>query len=196
MLEDDARDQATPNQPAKPARFDMTLNQVVRRVAFESRWAANFNPDTPGTQWQKTYWWKPLKKEIFRALVGGDLQARGVLNRRSEDPDTGPTPIPTEFWRKADFSPELMLTEPTINSAGNGDRGEIYTGIEVRSREVDSLWRARTNKVMEDQPSPFVAWHKEWWEQQEEATLNHRMQMDEQRESERLAKERGDGEQS
>lgn len=165
---------------ARRARSELswTFNELVRHVAYSSEWAGAFNPTSGTDRWQRTFWWKPLKKEVFRPLVSGDLRARGVLYKSDEEPDNGPTLIPTEFWRKADFFPQYVLAEPEISSASNGARGEIYDEIEVVGQEALALWPARSPDAIKRHPSPFIAWHREWAEEEQEKRGEVRAMLD------------------
>lgn len=167
--------------------FDMRFPELVRRVAVESQWAADFKADTPADQWQQTFWWEPLRREICRHLTADepDLHARGILTTK-ERAETGPRDIPPAFWRRAEFPVNLMLGNDQLDAAYSGT--EWYDDVRFSAAEVNAVWPRRSARAMNRSPSPFVAWHKDWAEEQKATRLNSELQIAQQVEQAKLAK--------
>jgi len=124
-----------------PKQVRFTLNDVARRVAYESEWGVNF--ELGSYDYVARYIgdpWRLLMLEICRPLTLGDIKAWGVKNVNNKTAENGPTEIPKEYWTRAEFHPELMLTEPSISNAGGGDGAPIYTAIELDRAGVDDAW--------------------------------------------------------
>jgi hypothetical protein len=158
-------DQLYAEEAGQPLR--MSFSELVQRVAYLSRWGDQYEGQS--YEYVAEYLedpWKLLKKEICRPLTMDDVAAWGIKHERSREPENGPTKIDADFWRRADFAPELMLTEPSIGSAGNGELGIIYSDIVFARAAAEHAWPLA---LRGGTPSPFRSIYTEWraeWDKQ------------------------------
>lgn len=161
----------------KPRARRLSLNEVARRVAYESAWGINF--ELGSFEYVARYAgdpWKLLMLEICRPLTLGDIKAWGVKIERHKDAEHGPTEIPKEYWIRGDFAPELMLTEPSISTAGGGDGAPTYRDVQLDRAGAEAIWprapwwRRRRSRFR----TLYTEWRAKWdaEHQQHAAWLN------------------------
>lgn len=189
-----------------PPAFDMSLKAVLERIAYESEWSVTRDWDSPGKQWQKTIWEKPLGKEMLRPLASGDIPSRGVRSTQ-EGEEHGHSDIPADFWRNAKLTVDAdrLLLEPGFDFVMMFGERVGYHDIRLRRVDVDREWPARAAEGIKAQPAPFVAWAAEWKTCFEERLINSQMEYEAMRaravaevmaesEAKRLANERANDE--
>ncbi len=130
----------------------MSFSDVVKRVAYLSHWAEQFREGSGPDPWKR------LLNEICRPLTIGDIDTWGVRHERNRPPENGPTKIHQDFWRRAYFCPELMLRDPNVGGASNGEQRLIYTDIVFDKAGVDKEWPIYRSA----EPSPFVKIYADW----------------------------------
>jgi hypothetical protein len=139
----------------------MPFPDVVSRVAYWSRWSKE--SDGWGDPWQR------LKLEVCRPLTMGDITTWGIKMERDRRPENGPTKIEPDFWRRADFYPQLMLLDPVgIRSAGNGELGLIYSQIMFSREDVDKVWPLCQDGRRSPFHEIFASWRLRWDEEHKE----------------------------
>lgn len=160
-------------------KYDMSLKDVLHRIAFESEWSVTRDWRSPIDQWQETLWWKPLASEFLRPLASDEFTARGI-RRTQEGTDHGHSDIPGEYWRnpKLEIEAARLMLEPRFDYVFNFGEGVMYHDIKLRTVDIDEWWPARSPAEIEANPSPFVAWAEEWKAAYEERRVNAELEYD------------------
>ena len=182
--------QSTAEQEGQTAR--VPFSEVVRRVAYYSDWADEFEDYDYDIIRHLNDPWKLLLREICRPLTIGDIDTWGVKNEHNKEAENGPTPIKASFWTRAYFAPELMLIEPSIGSANYGELRLTYTEIVFDRAGVERTWPLAHR---DGKPSPFekiyAKWRAKWDEDhRQHADWVNRPQEEAERRRELIAKGR------
>lgn len=169
-------------EAALKPKFDMSLIDVLRRIAFESEWAVTRDFSSPRDHWQETMWEVPLGREFLRPLASGDIVARGIRSTK-DGAEHGFTDIPAEFWLNPKLEPraDRLLLEPGYDFVMNFAKGYAYHDIRLQAVDVNREWPARSAAEIAAAPSPFVKWAEEWSAGYEERMTNEQMAFKESR---------------
>lgn len=133
-------------------RQPMTMHDLIRRVAFESRWSKGYDMQAEREAALQLDWQAALKWYFCEPLKAGRIRATG-LRYDKDGLAVGRDAIPPEFWGSADFSPLLALyeLEADFAGAGSGDSYVQYTQIQFDRAGVSREW-----PVAKSGGSPFV----------------------------------------
>lgn len=141
--------------------YDMPLRDVARHVAFESVWAIRYDRGNAmalvrGHGELTSYkWQRDLKAEMLRKFV--DLRSRGTRQEFGEKPDNGPSPIPLDFWQRADFEVVDLLASELATIAFIPEK-LVYREVMFDRADIERLWPTRSKAAIKARSSPFVEW--------------------------------------
>jgi hypothetical protein len=163
-------------------KYDVSLKEVLHRIAFKSEWSVTLDWSSPADHWQETLWWKPLAAEFLRPLASDEFTARGIRSTQ-EGTEHGHSDIPAEYWRnpKLEVEAARLMLEPHFDYVLNFGQGVMYHDIKLRSVDVNERWPARSPAEVESSPSPFLAWAEEWKASFDQVMLNSQMECEEMR---------------
>jgi len=118
----------------------MPLYRAVRWLAQESEWAARY----PAASDHK--WVMRADSELQSALSTGSLLAWGYYKADGVVADAGPSLIPQDFWRRANWNSHHMVgPEPPTHIWRNSvDGGGVYRRVVLDSAAVKALWPRRS----------------------------------------------------
>ncbi len=119
----------------------MPLNEVVRRVALNSDWAAQYMPKSDDS------WICDVSKEITSKLALGAIDAFGEYCEPPRDMAASQTIIPKEFWRSATIDVRLSILTRDQGSWAY-QSGEppvpIAKSVVIPVAHVDRFWPKKT----------------------------------------------------
>ncbi len=160
----------------------MSFGELARRVAFESIWAAGLDLSKE-RRWENQQDWRlPLKAEICRPLISGEIVAHGILTNKEVAMENNASLIPAAFWRTASFYADLLLMEARPHEAPDFANGELngepvmFSEITFDRRAVERVWPVRSARKRRKQPSPFVALSDQQQRQMHEQLNRHQQE--------------------
>lgn len=155
--------------------FEMPLRDVVRRVAFDSKWAIRWdrtNALALTGQPSAPKWQLDLKAEVLRQLC--TLRSRGTYQEAGDKPHNGVDPIPLDFWQEADFDVVDMLVSDLSGITFIPNK-YAYRDVKFDTEDIDRMWPKRGKRALKERPSPFLEWVEPWRDQADfRAAFNER----------------------